>query len=554
MTLTTGLLVVGGIVLGLAIGWAIAQRALGGARERAGAAEGHVTSLQMQLNGAHLELEKLRSLVAQHSGLVSRAQAERDGAALEVEKLEARVKGAELARETVSGQLATSERRGVEKDGALSATHDQVRELEERLRERAGLLHNVETALEATRAELRALQEKRAELRERVGALELLISSKDQELIAQKQWIEEQSAHLQALFSKTASDLLEEKASRFGQANKDQIETLMKPFQDQLREFRKRVDDLHTVETGARARLEEQISHLAQKAADVGATANNLAKAMLGNAKKQGNWGELQLTVLLEQAGFVEGKHFDLQVGAKSDEHDQRFADTVVWLPEKECLVIDSKATLPSWDLYCSTDDPAARAAALAGVVESMRKHSDELAAKDYAQIVSGGRSIPFTLMFIPIEAAGIEAFRAAPELFIEAQKHKVIMVTPTTLFCVLQLVIALWNLHDRQANALNIAEQGRLLLRKLGTFVGSFKSVGDSLISAVSTYERAKDQLQTGKGNLVSIAERMARLGVEAPKDGELARLIDATEPEIPVANAALKVSDGPRLKDLSS
>lgn len=554
MTFMTGLLAVGGILLGLSVGWAIAQRALGGARERAGTAEGHVNSLRMQLNGAHLELEKLRTVVGQHSGVVSRAQAERDAAVFEVEKLEARVKAAELAKEESTAQLVTSERHGVEKGAALNAAHNQGRELEDRLRERANLLNNVETALEATRAELRALQEERAALRERVGGLELLTSSKDKELIAQKRWIEEQSVHLQTLFSKTASDLLEEKASRFGQANKDQIETLMKPFQDQLREFRKRADDLHTAETGARARLEEQISHLAQKAADVGATANNLAKAMLGNAKKQGNWGELQLTVLLEQAGFVEGKHFDLQVGAKSDEHEQRFADTVVRLPERECLVIDSKVTLPSWNLYCSTDDAAARAAALAGVVESMRKHSDELAAKDYAQIVSGGRSIPFTLMFIPIEAAGIEAFRAAPELFIEAQKHKVIMVTPTTLFCVLQLVIGLWNLHDRQTNALSIAEQGRLLLRKLGTFVGNFKSVGDSLASAVSTYERAKDQLQAGKGNLVSIAERMAKLGVEAPKDGELSRLIDGTETEPPAVDAVLKASDPARLKGLLS
>jgi DNA recombination protein RmuC len=181
-----------------------------------------------------------------------------------------------------------------------------------------------------------------------------------------------------------------------------------------------------------------------------------------------------------------------------------------------------------------------------------MRKHYQDLAGKDYAQIVSNGRSIPFTLMFVPIEAAGIEAFRVAPDLFIEAQKRKIIMVTPTTLFCVLQLVSALWNIHDRQANSMKIAEQGRLLLRKLGSFVGSFKSVGDSLAHAAVTYEKAKDQLQAGKGNLVSVAERMAKLGVEAPREGELARLIESGETDI--SEVVLPGSGEPRLSDVSA
>ena len=527
----TVIIVIGALAVGLLVGWAIAQRGQSTARERTGNAEGQVVNLQRQLDTASAELGQIRHSFQDQQASLARAQAERDGAFQHAQAAEGRSKEAEANRADLASKLADAERRTAEKDGTLNVAHNQAKHLQEQIDERTRMADGLQAQLNETRGQVRELQEERVALRERIGTLEALNSRKDQELLAQKQWIEEQTQHLQSVFAKTAGELLEDKATKFGQRNKEQIEVLMKPFQDQLGEFRKRVDELHTADTSARARLEQQVSNLAQKAADVGTTANNLANAMLGNAKKQGNWGELQLSVLLEQAGFLKGKHFDTQVAAVGEDNEQRYADTVLWLPEKECLVIDSKLTLPSWVDYCSNEDPEARKGALAGIVASLRSHYQDLAGKDYAQLVSKGKSVPFTLMFIPIEAAGIEAFRAAPDLFTEAQKRKVIMVTPTTLFCVLQLVSALWNIHDRQVNSLRIAEEGRLLLRKLGTFVQSFKSVGDSLGNALVSYEDAKGQLQSGKGNLISIAERMSKLGVEAPKGNELARLIESAE-----------------------
>jgi DNA recombination protein RmuC len=174
-------------------------------------------------------------------------------------------------------------------------------------------------------------------------------------------------------------------------------------------------------------------------------------------------------------------------------------------------------------------------------LVTSIKAHYQSLAVKDYAQIVGKGLSVPFTVMFVPIEAAGIEAFRAAPDLFNDAQKRKVIIVTPTTLFCVLQLVSALWSIHDKQANALEIADQGRLMLKKLGTFLDSFAAVGKSLQNAVATYETAKGQLQDGRGNLMSLAGRWVKLGVEAPSSGELPKLIA-------IAGERQEVAEGPQ------
>jgi DNA recombination protein RmuC len=489
------LAILAGIGVGSGTAWYLLQRRFSEAFERAAKAEGDASNSSRQVEMAGQALEQARRTISEQTTSLARAEAERDGVARERD----------------------------------SHVADVI---------------SLKNQLEGAAKEIRTLQEERAQLREKNGALELLNTRREEESAGQKQWVEEQTAHLRVVFAETASKLLDDKAAKFGSSNKEQIEALMKPFQAQLSEFRKRVDEVHNADTSAQAKLESQIASLAQRAADVGTTANNLAKAMLGNSKKQGDWGEHQLIALLEQAGFVKGKHFETQVGARDDDAGRRYADVVLRLPENRCLVLDSKLTLPSWVTYCSTDDPKTREAALAAMVSNMRDHVEELAAIDYAQILGKEGSVPFTLMFVPIEAAGIEAFRVHPELFANAQRRKIIMVTPTTLFSVLQLVLGLWSIHDRHQNSLKIADQGRLLLRKLGTFIGSFKTVGDRLSAALTSYETARGQLQTGPGNLVSIADRMKNLGVEVPKDGELAKLIAESRP-ITEARTLVQVED---------
>ena len=506
---------------GFGIAWYLFHHKFAEAHERAARAEGETSSVRAQLESASQAVEQSRRTAQQQTADLARAEAERDAAIRE--------------RDMHVAQLKTTHAQLEEAGSAVRALQDERAQL----RERNGALELLNSRKDAELATQKKWFDE--QLREKSEAFTLLNSQKDAELAAQKKWVEEQGAHLQALFAQTANQLFEDKAARFGDQNKEQIEALMKPLHLQLSEFRKRVDEVYSADANAQARLENHIATLAQKAADVGNTANSLANAMLGNSKKQGDWGEHQLIALLEQAGFVKGKHFDTQVGARDDDSGRRYADVVLWLPENRCLVLDSKLTLPSWVTYCSSDDPKAREAALAAMVRSMRDHFEDLAAVDYAQIVGKEKSVPFTLMFIPIEAAGIEAFKALPELFANAQRRKIIMITPTTLFCVLQLVLGLWSIHDRHMNSLKIAEHGRLLLRKLGTFVQSFKTVGDKLAAAASSYETAKGQLQSGPGNLAGIAERMAKLGVEAPKDGELAKLIDVRSNLVEAESAAL-------------
>jgi len=460
------------------VGWFFGQRSASKYAGRASSAEGQLLSLQQRLDQLDGELKATRQQASASALAEARAVAEKQSA-------ESLATQAELSK-----TLLLNESKG--------------------LREK----------LDLAQAEKSRLGAQHSAFETRVAALQ-------DELVRQRTWVEEQGQHLKSLFAKTADDLLQAKAAQFGQQNREQIELLMNPFKSQLSDFRQRVDELHTADVHDRAMLQQQISQLAGKASEIGLKADNLANAMLGNVKKQGNWGELQLKVLLEQAGFVEGRHFRTQYAVEGENEENRFSDTVLFLPNDECLVIDSKLTLASWTEYCSTDDPEQRKGALLAVVASMRKHYQDLAGKDYAHIVSKGRSVPFTLMFVPIEAAGIEAFRVSPELFNEAQKKKIVMVTPTTLFAVLQLVSGLWSIHNRQLNADRIADEGRKLLRKLGTFLESFSSVGASLDKALVSYNEAKGQLHTGKGNLLAIAAKMSDLGVDAPKGGQFERLI---------------------------
>lgn len=528
------LLCLSALAIGFGTAWLIGQRSIGTIRERAATAEGKADSLQQQLTATIDGLETARQVTQDQAALLARAHAERDSAFEKAAKAESTVNDVQQRALMLESRLSEAQRLTVEKNGDFEVATQTITHLQDQCAQRDKLVTQFTEESQARVAAIQELQYERVQLRERVSALEAANAQKAEQIELQKRWVNDQSDHLKTFFAKTASDLLENKAVTFGQVNREQIEALMKPFGDQLLAFRSRVDELHTLDTAARAKLEEQVSNLARGAAAVGATADNLAKAMLGSPKKQGDWGEHQLNVLLEQAGFIRGKHFDIQVSARDDDDVRRFADTVLRMPERQCLVIDAKVTLSSWIEYCSATEPSARDRALGDVVRSLRSHYQNVAMKDYAQAVSPGQSLPFTLMFIPIEAAAIEAFRAAPDLFSDAQKRKVIMVTPTTLFCVLQLVQALWNVHDRQANALQIAEHGRLLLRKLGTFVESFCALGDRLGAALESYDAAKGQLHMGRGNLASIAARMSNLGIEFPRNGKLAELIASDLPAL--------------------
>lgn len=401
---------------------------------------------------------------------------------------------------------------------------------------------------EELRIDVQALRSEKSDLTATVASLTSQINSKVEALALQRQWVEEQSTNLQTLFSNTANKLLEERAAKFGEQNKEQMQGILAPFEKQILEFRQRIDHIHTEDAKANASLERQIETLARSAFDVGSKADQLANAMLGNVKHQGEWGQLQLTVLLQKAGFVEGTHFSNQVIGENDEDEKRIADTVMWLPNGETLVIDAKVTLPSWTAFCGAEDKEQRSSALKDMIASTKAHYVGLAGKDYARIVGKGRSIPFTVMFMPIEPAGLEILRAEPDLFNDARKKNIIIVTPTSLFSVLHLVSSLWTFQAKQNNALEIAEEGRLLLKKLGGFIDTFMDIGGRLDSAVDSFAKAKGQLHVGRGNVMSIANRMATLGVEAPTKGEMpALMLAAEEVEAEVIPLAQLTTTGP-------
>lgn len=468
------------VAVGGALGWIFGRKGEADWTARAVATEGRETGLKTQLQQVSQEVEKLRaqsrqdsmSAAAAASGLKS-AESKAAEANLGRVEVQRRLDAEASEHRTTRSKLAASE--------AMAAAHTQ---------------------------EIRGLRET---------------------LLSQKAWVGEQTTALQTLFSDTAARLLTEKGAVLNQQNLEQFSLLIKPFSEQMTEFRKRVDDVQSENSQARGRLEQHIETLAQSAAQVGSKAEALAAAMLGNAKAQGNWGEAQLIVLLEQGGFVNGKHFVTQYRATGDDGETLIPDTVINLPNDESLIVDSKVSLVAWHQYCSAETEEERKIAMLALVASLSTHYKDLAKKDYANVLGKTKSTaPFVMMFLPIEAAGIEAFRFAPNLFNDAQKARVVMVTPTTLFGMLQLVMGLWRIHDKTENADHIAEQGRLMLKKLGAFVGTFSDIGSRLRAAMDAFEKAEDQLHTGRrGTLLSIAKRMEYLGVEPAAGKEIRALI---------------------------
>ena len=471
------------LVAGLAVGWLISQRSAGTAAARAAGLASEVAGLQEQVGRRDREL------------LVLREQAQKDAV---------RAAGAE------AGKAAA--------DGALSQLQVALKEA-------------LSKADVATQQRNGAMVELSGTMQERDGL--------KQQLARQETWVAEQTQALRAFFGETASKILEERSTTFGAQNKEQISLLLQPFSEQMLQFRQRLDEVHTENSQARGKLDQQIETLARQASTVGDKADALAAAMLGNSKTIGDWGESQLIVLLEQAGFVEGKHFQKQFGMTGDDNERLIPDIVMNLPSNEKMIVDSKMSLVPWVEYCNATDEEQRKTAMAALVASMTTHYKSLAKKDYAGVIGRGAAAPpFCLMYCAVEGAALEAFKAAPHLFADAQRNRVVIITPTTLFCVVQLVFGLWKIHDKSQNARLIAEDGRKMLEKFAGFVEALDSVGKELDGAVGAYKTARDRLISGaKGKtLMDIAQRLVERGVDAPNGKAFTALLreSGAEPQL--------------------
>ncbi|MBD1227117.1 DNA recombination protein RmuC [Xenorhabdus griffiniae] len=366
--------------------------------------------------------------------------------------------------------------------------------------------------------EISSVQE--AELRELSTRLEetrLAAEEKQRLLLSSEQ-------RLSTQFENLANRIFEQNRLRTDEYHRQNLNHLLMPFREQLEGFRRQVQDSFGLEARERHTLTHEIRNLQQLNAQMAKEAINLTKALKGDNKIQGNWGEMILARILEASGLREGYEFDTQVNIKAENNERFQPDVIVHLPQGKDVIIDAKMSLVAYERYFNSDSEEQQAPALQEHINSIRGHIRGLSRKDYQQL-PGLRSLDYVLMFIPVEPAYLVALNQAPELLDEAWKHNIMLVSPSTLLVAVRTINNLWRYEYQSQNARLIADKAARMYDKMRLFVDDMQGLGQSLNKAQTSYHFAMKKLVEGRGNLISQAEGFRDLGVDVkcPIDSQL-------------------------------
>jgi len=367
-------------------------------------------------------------------------------------------------------------------------------------------------------SEFRQLQQLYVESKTQNAELQTRMSEQVKNAEEKLTLLKDAEIRLNNQFENLAGKIFDERNRQFTEHNKTSLDHIVRPLREQLGEFKQRIETVYDNENKDRNSLREEIISLRRDTAQMNQEALNLTRALKGDKKTQGNWGEMILETVLEKSGLRKGIEYETQ-GAFRDEDNKLFKpDVIVRLPEDKDIIIDSKVSLVAYELHCSTDDDAERVAALKQHTEAVRTHIKGLSAKDYSGL-KGLRTLDFVLLFMPIEAAFIAAFQADERLFTDAFEHKIIVVTPTTLLATLRTIENIWRYERQNENARAIADKAGIVYDKIRGFVEDLDKLGKQLSTVHTTYDGVMNKLTRGNGNLIRQASSFVDLGVKIKK-----------------------------------
>ena len=319
-------------------------------------------------------------------------------------------------------------------------------------------------------------------------------------------------------FKNLANEILEDKTKKFTEQNAQQLDTLLKPLQTKLTEFKEQVSNSYEKESRERFALKNEIERLANLNLKMSDEARSLTNALKGDSKIQGNWGELVLESILESSGLRKGEEYLVQDSHTQADGSRLQPDVIIKLPEGRHLVIDSKVSITAYARHTEAASVDEADKELIAHIQSIRQHIQGLSGKNYAGIADLA-SVDFVLMFIPIEPAFLSALKSAPNLYQEALSKNIVLVCPSTLMATLRTVAHLWRQDQQNKNAMEIARQCANLYDKFVGFVEDLEQIGKRLDQAQSSYHDAFNKLKSGKGNLIKAAEKVKELGVKPNK-----------------------------------
>lgn|SRR5690554_3434958 len=373
--------------------------------------------------------------------------------------------------------------------------------------------------------QIQQLNAEREKLLNEKQSLLVLLSKKETEYSnllqknsEQKQEVEELQAKFTKEFENLANKILEEKSNKFTEQNKENIKNILNPLQEKIQLFEKKVEDSQKENIGIHASLKEQLQNLQNQNLKITQEAENLTKALKGDSKMQGNWGELVLERVLEKSGLEKDREYFVQQSFANEEGKRIMPDVVIHLPDNKKMVIDSKVSLTAYERFTNEQDETLQQLHLKEHVTSIKRHIEQLSEKKYQDIYRM-ESPDFILLFIPIEPAFALALNSDNLLYNKAFEKNIVIVTPTTLLATLRTIDSMWTNQKQQENAFEIARVAGTLYDKFEGFVNDLIKIGKKMDEAKIEYSGAMNKLVEGRGNVITTIEKLKKMGAKTQK-----------------------------------
>ena len=386
-------------------------------------------------------------------------------------------------------------------------------------------LIGLNSQFEGLRAQLQKNQEEKEIIRSEKDSLAIQLSKKEVDFenlwernLEQKQEVEKLQEKFTKEFENLANKILEEKTNKFTEQNKENMKNILSPLQDKIQLFEKKVEDTHKESIDYHAALRQQILGLREMNEQMSKETVNLTKALKGDSKMQGNWGELVLERVLEKSGLEKDREYYVQQAHTSEDGQRVFPDVVINLPDGKKMIVDSKVSLTAYEKFSNEEDETLRNGYLKEHVNSIKRHVDQLGEKNYQDLYQI-ESPDFVLLFIPIEPAFAMALNEDTSLYNKAFEKNIVIVTPSTLLATLRTIDSMWTNQKQQENAYEIARQAGALYDKFEGFVADLVKVGNKIKDSKTEYDAAMNKLVEGKGNLITSVEKLKKMGAKAKK-----------------------------------
>ncbi|QOY52221.1 DNA recombination protein RmuC [Candidatus Sulfurimonas baltica] len=375
------------------------------------------------------------------------------------------------------------------------------------------VIKGMQNSLDEETKKVAALSNENAVLHERING----INQMSQEKI---DLLEKNKEQMKLEFKELADKILESNSQKFSTQNQENISKMINPMREQFNEFKKQIDDVYIKEAKDRSMLQAEIKSIKEINHQMSQDTKNLTKALKGESKTQGVWGEMILESVLENSGLRLGKEYEREVSLEHESDGSRYRpDVIVHLPNTRDIIIDAKTSLTAYEQYCSCDNDKDRESFANLHVASMKKHIKELSGKDYTSL-KGVETLDFIFMFVPIESALLMAMEYDSTLFDHAFKRNIILVGPTTLMVSLRAVENSWKYEHQQRNAQEIAKRAGLLFDKFAGFVESVERLGKQIVTVQKTYDEAYSKMHHGAGSITSQFQKLEKLGAAASKE----------------------------------